>query len=527
MKLPEFLELPLLPLPANLRASQVRTDRRQWPQLSATLRESGARLLALWGADDRDRDGCFRIYAAYLLTEGVLLAEHAMETTEATADPVYPSLATIFPVAQRMQRAVHDLLGIAAEESLDTEADTRGWLRHGGWPENFFPLRHDVDGSQQHPNVSAPYPFVMVEGSGVHEIAVGPVHAGTIEPGHFRFSVVGEKMLRLEVRLGYTHKGVAKLFETMPQSRGHRLAARISGDAAVAFSWAYCAALESITGTVCPVRATLLRALALEHERLANHLGDLGALGNDAGFAFGLTHFSRFKEDLLRSNTVAFGARYLLDYIVPGGVAVDLPAEAPARLQELYADLEQSVTNLRSIYDEHAGLQDRFRGTGRLQQSVAEKLGGLGLVARASGIACDLRVDHPWPPYDRIATKCIVQSAGDVAARVQLRFDEINESLRLCRALLQDLPAGPIHEPVPDAAPYRLGLGVIESWRGPVLIALETGPDGASGSIRRCHAHDPSWQNWPLIEYAVIGDIVPDFPLINKSFNLSYSGQDG
>ena len=384
-----------------------------------------------------------------------------------------------------------------------------------------------MDGSQQHPNVSAPYPFVMVEGSGVHEIAVGPVHAGTIEPGHFRFSVVGEKMLRLEARLGYTHKGVAKLFETMPQSGGHRLAARISGDAAVAFSWAYCAALESITGTVCPVRATLLRALALEHERLANHLGDLGALGNDAGFAFGLTHFSRFKEDLLRSNTVAFGARYLLDYIVPGGVAVDLPAEAPARLQELYADLEQSVTNLRSIYDEHAGLQDRFRGTGRLQQSVAEKLGGLGLVARASGIACDLRVDHPWPPYDRIATKCIVQSAGDVAARVQLRFGEINESLRLCRALLQDLPAGPIHAPVPDAAPYRLGLGVIESWRGPVLIALETGPDGASGSIRRCHAHDPSWQNWPLIEYAVIGDIVPDFPLINKSFNLSYSGQDG
>ncbi len=524
LQLSDFLERHRRPLAGNLPATRISADREQWLQLAAWLRESGARLLTLWGADDRDRDGCFRICAVYLLTEGVLLVEHAMKTTEATASASYPGLAAIFPVAQRMQRAVYDLLGISAEQADGSEADRRGWLRHGGWPETCFPLRRDANGSRQHPNVSAPYPFVTVEGSGVHEIAVGPVHAGTIEPGHFRFSVVGEKMLRLEARLGYTHKGVAKLFETMPQSSGHRLAARISGDTAVAFSWAYCTALESLTATVCPPRATLLRALALEHERLANHLGDLGALGNDAGFAFGLTHFSRLKEDLLRCNTVAFGARYLLDYVLPGGVAVDLPAEAPARLLGLYSELEQSVANLRSIYDEHAGLQDRFRGTGRLQQPIAEKLGALGLVARASGIACDLRVDHPWPSYDWVATKCITQSTGDVAARVQIRFDEAFESLRLCRAFLQDIPVGPIQAPVPAAAPYRLGLGVIESWRGPVLIALEAGPDG---SIRRCHAHDPSWQNWPLIEYAVIGDIVPDFPLINKSFNLSYSGQDG
>lgn len=521
MQLPEFLEHQRLSLPGSLPGSRVCANREQWLQCAATLGESGARLLTLWGTDDRDRDARFRIYAAYLLTEGMLLVEHAID---ATADPAYPSVAAIFPVAQRMQRAVYDLLGMAAEENPGNEADKRGWLRHGGWPKNFFPLRRDVDGSQQYPNVSAPYPFVTVEGSGVHEIAVGPVHAGTIEPGHFRFSVVGEKMLRLEERLGYTHKGAAKLLEKMPQSEGHRLAARLSGDTAVAFAWAYCAALESLAATAIPARATLLRALALEHERLANHLGDLGALGNDAGFAFGLTHFSRLKEDLVRINSIAFGARYLLDYVIPGGVAVDLPAHAPALLLNLYSRLETSVTNLRSIYDEHAGLQDRFRGTGRLEQCVAEKLGALGLVARASGIACDLRVDHPWPPYDRVTPKCMTRSTGDVAARVQLRFDEIYESLRLCRAFLQTLPAGSIHTPVPDAAPYQLGLGVIESWRGPVLIAIETGPDG---SIRRCHAHDSSWQNWPLIEYAVIGDIVPDFPLINKSFNLSYSGQDG
>ena len=527
MILPEFLEHQRSPLPANLPSSRVCVDRRQWLQLATTLHESGARLLTIWGTDDRDRDDYFRMYAAFLAPEGVLVLEHAVEaekTTEATAHPTYPSLAAIFPAAQRMQRAVYDLLGVAAEEGSANEADTRGWLRHGGWPETFFPLRHDADSSRQYPNVSEPYPFVTVEGGGVHEIAVGPVHAGTIEPGHFRFSVVGEKVLRLEARLGYTHKGVASLFETLPQSSGHRLAARISGDTAVAFSWAYCAALESISTTVCPARAAFLRALALEHERLANHLGDLGALGNDAGFAFGLTHFSRLKEDLLRANTLAFGARYLLNYIVPGGVAANLPAEATPLLLDLYSNLKSSVTNLRSIYDEHAGLQDRFRGTGRLQTSLAESLGALGIVARASGIVRDLRVDHPWPPYDRVATNCMVQSTGDVAARVQIRFDEISESLRLCRTLLQGLPAGPIALPVPVAAPDRLGLGMIESWRGPVLIALELGPDG---SIRRCHAHDPSWQNWPLIEYAVIGDIVADFPLINKSFNLSYSGQDG
>ena len=310
----------------------------------------------------------------------------------------------------------------------------------------------------------------------------------------------------------------------MRQEEGHRLAARLSGDSAAAFSWAYCEALEAITQTICPPRATNLRALALEHERLANHLGDLGALGNDAGFAFGLTQFSRLKEDLLRTNVAAFGARYLMDYILPGGVALDLPEHAPRLLLGQYSALERDVTNLRSIYDEHGGLQDRFREAGRLEQELAVKLGAIGLVGRASGVSCDLRVDHPWPPYDRLDAKLVTQTSGDVAARVQVRFDEIVESLRLCRMLVDDLSPGPIRTEVPLAEPDRLGVGLIEGWRGPVMIALEAGRDGA---IRRCHAHDPSWQNWPLLEYAILGNIVPDFPLINKSFNLSYSGHDG
>jgi len=513
----DFFEQISKQIPSNLQCEQVQVGALQWKRTSEELHSVGGRLLTLWGTDDRDRDNCFRIYALYLLGEAqVMVLEHAMPNW---MQPTYPSIADLFPAARRMERATYDLLGIAS-----SEPDKRGWIRHGGWPESAFPLRRDFDGNAQHPLVSQPYPFLQVEGNGVHEIAVGPVHAGIIEPGHFRFSVVGEKVLRLEERLGYTHKGIAKRFESMRQCDAHRLAARISGDSAIAFSWAYCVALESIAQTACTPRATNLRALALEHERIANHLGDLGALGNDAGFAFGLTHFLRLKEDLLRVNANVFSARYLFDYIVPGGVSADLPGDAHEQLAALYNDLEKSLAELRSIYDEHAGLQDRFRDTGRVTTELAQRLGALGLIGRASGIACDLRIDHPWAPYDKLTPQLTTQSTGDVAARVQVRFDEVRESLRLCRCLLADLPSGAIRAELPAVASNRLGLGLIEGWRGPVLIALETGSDG---SIRRCHAHDPSWQNWPILENAILDNIVPDFPLINKSFNLSYSGQDG
>jgi Ni,Fe-hydrogenase III large subunit/Ni,Fe-hydrogenase III component G len=514
---PDTFQQSINRLSSNVTCGSVNVGAIRWRQIAEEISESGGRFLTLWGADDRDRDGRFRVYAVYLLTKGrASVISHEIPNG---VNPAYPTIADLFPSGMRMERMIHDLLGIAS-----TEPEKRSWLRHGGWPETVFPLRREVDARQQYPLRSEPYPFVQVEGDGVHEIAVGPVHAGTIEPGHFRFSVIGEKVLRLEERLGYTHKGVEKRFEEMGQGEAHRLAARLSGDSAVAFSWAYCAALEAITLTPCTLRAAHLRALALEHERIANHLGDLGALGNDAGFAFGLTHFSRLKEDLLRTGAIVFGARYLLDYVVPGGVATDLPDPAPGLLETQYVALEKNTVELRSIYDEHAGLQDRFRDAGCLKQELAEKLGAIGLVGRASGVSCDLRVDHPWPPYDKLNPKLVTQSSGDVAARVQVRFDEVIESIRLCRTILATMPSGSFRTEVPVAEPNRLCAGIIEGWRGPVAIALET---GAHGAIRRCHAHDPSWQNWPILEYAILGNIVPDFPLINKSFNLSYSGHDG
>src|SRR5487761_268065 len=329
---PFALDLETLPGAVPVRRAVVSGDELR--SVCTAVHESGGLLHALWGCDERDRKGGYTLRVALQDAAGLLLLELPVHT----AQPCFPTLTDIFPAAERMQRAVHDLLGLRAQEG-----DSRSWLRHASWPADCFPLRRDYDDRGIRATHNESYRFVRVTGDGVHEIAVGPVHAGTIEPGHFRFSVVGEKILRLEERLGYAHKGIEKRFETQPLMQGQRLAARVSGDSAVAFSWAYCASLESITETVCPARALVLRALALEQERLANHLGDLGALGNDAGFAFGLTQFSKLKEDLLRTNIIAFGARYLLDYVIPGGVAVDLTADARYLLLDLYDALEPSV----------------------------------------------------------------------------------------------------------------------------------------------------------------------------------------
>ncbi len=357
----------------------------------------------------------------------------------------------------------------------------------------------------------------------MHEIPVGPVHAGIIEPGHFRFSVVGEKVLRLEERLGYTHKGADKRFEDFAIADGYRVAGRICGDSTVAFAWAYAQAAESLAGIEAPPRARWLRALMLERERVANHLGDLGALGNDAAFGFALSQFMRVKEDWLRLNLEAFGHRLLMDRVVPGGVDAALNGAMAARLQRQADEVEAEVRVLHEVFDEHSGLQDRFITAGRVTPDLARVFGLAGLAGRASGQAFDLRADFPCDPYAGLAVKKVVYPAGDVAARVKARFDELYESVRLIRRILHGMPPGETRRTLPAATSGAFGVGWVEGWRGEVLVALEA---GAAGRIRRGHAHDPSWQSWPVLEHAVIGNIVPDFPLINKSFNLSYSGED-
>jgi Ni,Fe-hydrogenase III large subunit len=459
-------------------------DAADWIPLHLSVKEDGGRLGALWASD-----GPAAIHALSVVHERLLRLELRL------TDLSYPDLSSVFPAAARMQRAIRDLHGFCSGE------DQRPWLIHG----------------------DASYPFVQVEGDGVHEIPVGPVHAGIIEPGHFRFSVVGERVLRLEQRLGYVHKGIERRFESMSLAEGARLAGRVSGDSTVAYAWAYAMALESAADATPPRRGLWLRALLLERERIANHLGDLGYLGNDGGLAFGLAQFSRLKEDLLRLNARLFGHRLLMDRVVPGGTSVDIDQAGADAILEEAERLEEEVLALRAIYYDHPGLQDRCINCGRLAPRLAAELGVVGLAARASGIAIDARVFPGFAPYDELAPALCAHRNGDVASRIVVRFEELFESLRLERRILASLPSGDSRIDLPEPDEGASGVGWIEGWRGEVFVALEA---GAAGRIRRCHPHDPSWQNWPALEHAVLGNIVPDFPLINKSFNLSYSGAD-
>lgn len=490
-------------------------DAADWIAGCSAVREQGGRLVALWGSEAA---AGYAINAALATARGLVVLRLALEGEL----PTYPGIELVFPAANRMQRAAFDLLGLIAQGS----DDARPWLRHAAWGADEYPLRRNFSlaGNPQ-PETAAveEYQFVRVEGDAVHEIAVGPVHAGTIESGHFRFSVVGERVLRLEERLGYKHKGIERLFVGMALAEGARLAARVSGDSTVAYGWAYAMACESACGASPPLRSVWVRALLLERERIANHLGDLGFLGNDAGLAFGQSQFSCLKEDWLRTNEALFGHRYLMDLVVPGGVARDVSPSAAARILDEADKLETAVRRLRHVYDEHPGLQDRLIACGVIEPELAAQLGLAGFAGRASAQAWDWRIESPVEPYDYLEVRMATHRSGDVAARVSVRFDEIFESLRLLRAILEALPAGDSLLAALPATPNAYGIGLIEGWRGEVMVALETAADG---TLARCHPHDPSWQNWPLLEHAIIDNIVPDFPLINKSFNLSYSGVD-
>ncbi len=454
-----------------------------WDDAVARLVDGSATLLSLWG----EREA---VHLA-LLHEG-----EVVHLGFACRDGRYPSLGREHPPAIRLERAARDLYG------LDPVGlpDSRPWLDHGPEP--------------------TAYPFLPVEGEHLHQIPVGPVHAGIIEPGHFRFTCDGETVVRLEERLGYVHRGVEALMQGAALEKAARLAGRINGDSTVAYALAFARAVEQATATVPPPRAVWLRAVMAEIERIANHLGDVGAICNDAAFSLMQAHCAILRERVLRAAATCFRHRLMMDAIVPGGVARDLAPDGAETLRALLHEVRTRFPPLVNLYDATASLQDRTVGTGVLRTELARRFGAGGFVGRASGRDFDARRTPGYAPYDMLTFDVPVLSEGDVNARVWVRIKEITQSVNLIGQMLDRMPDGELRVAV-GAQPGE-GLALVEGFRGDVLVWLRL----AEGRVQHCHARDPSWFQWPLLEAAIEGNIVADFPLCNKSFNCSYAGHD-
>ncbi len=508
--------------------------------LAQVLRRDYKTELVLMVANDRRAErGVFEVH--YLFANN---AEnwfvHATKELPAD-DPQVHSMATFYFPAARLERELGYTFGI---EAVGYPSPAR-MVRRSASPESFYPLRKDAmtppdyrgkettfdflpaegEGTP-YPFLSVvghetPYPFLPVEGEGVYEIPVGPVHAGIIEPGHFRFSVVGETIINLQMRLFFTHKGVEKLFEGRTPGEGVELAERISGDTTIGHSMAYCQALEALAGCAIPERAKYLRVILLEMERLYNHVADFGMICNDTGFAVAHSHCFRIRERLLRLNKRLTGNRLLRGGIIPGGVGHDLPGDL-----NLAAELDAILTDFNEVVDialSNSMLTDRIEGTGRLALKTATDHGVVGYVARACGINVDVRRDHPFAAYPALSFHVPVFETGDVAARTMVRVEEARESVSLIRQALAGLPAGPISQPLGQLPAWEPAFGMVEGWRGAIIHWVMA---DERGLLYRAKVKDPSFVNWPALPFAMLKNIVPDFPLCNKSFNQSYSGND-
>jgi Ni,Fe-hydrogenase III large subunit len=427
----------------------------------------------------------------------------------------FPSVGATHPPALRLERAICDLYGLEPEAS----PDTRRWLDHGRWG-----VRQPLGRREPAAADGDTYTFNPAEGPPLHQIPVGPVHAGIIEPGHFRFSCNGETVVRLEERLGYVHKGIDDLLQGAPLEKAAKLAGRISGDSTVATAMAFARAVEAALGIEPPPRAVLLRALMAELERLANHFGDIGAICNDASFSLIHTHCGVLREHVLRVAEACFGHRLMMDRVVPGGIAVDLAKAGAEVVPILVRTIRRRFPELIELYDSTASLQQRTVTTGILKAELARQYGAGGFIGRASGRAFDARKTPGYAPYTDLTFEIPVRQEGDVDARVWVRIEEIKQSLALIEQILAGLPAGRIDAGTTSPPESEVeGLAMVEGFRGDILAWVRLAPDG---SIVRCHLRDPSWLQWPLLEAAIEGNIVADFPLCNKSFNCSYSGHD-
>jgi Ni,Fe-hydrogenase III large subunit len=484
---------------------------------TARFIELGARYQMLVGLDERSIGG------DGLAVEVDLAGPHGPLRLRADLpldEPTYPSVARLVPAAAWDEREVKDLFGIIALG----HPDPRRLVLHERFPAGYHPLRKDVRGDLRPPLGDRRYVPFEVHGEGVYQLPVGPIHASVIEPGHFRFSAVGERILHLDARLFFTHRGLEKLVEGRTFEAAAPIVERACGVCTVTHALTYAQAVEAVTATAVPDRARWGRLLLAELERLYNHVGDLGNICAGVGYNPGVARLGALKEHLLRLNEAVSGHRYLMGSIVPGGLRLDFDEDGLLRLAaELHPISHELGGAIRSVI-RSAGVMGRFHQTGVVTSELARTLGATGVAARASGLEDDLRRDAPYGAYADVAVGVVSAATGDVAARFHVRAQEAQEAIRLITEALRRMEPGPTRisltsQPLAGAT----SMAGAEGPRGTSRIWLRAGPDG---TLDRLHLRSASFANWPVVVAAVPGDLVPDFPLINKSFELCYACTD-
>lgn len=480
-------------------------------------KEFEARLVMVFAEDRCSTDGVFYNYyvferkgdARYLIVRAPVRPDH----------PEFPSLSAALPAVNWQEREIQDWFGLKA----DGHPNPRRVALHDNWPD-VHPLRKDFSIETVLPPFEGErHIYRPALGEGVLQVPVGPVHAGTIEPGHFNFAVAGEPILYLQLRMFYTHKGTEKLFEKLPIHKAVFLAESISGDSSFSHGIAFCQAVERAAQIEVPLPALIMRTILLELERICNHVGDIGAIATDVGFVVANAHASRLKETLVSLNERLTGNRLLRGMVCVGGVRRGWDAVQLASLRARIDAFASEFQDLVALIDSSDSTRDRLEQTGVLRPDKAKDLGIVGVAGRASGMDLDVRRDHPYAAYSRYSFRVPVYHVGDVSHRLQVRVDEVKESLNIIRRAAEENLHGPFRAEVPPIPADRCALSAVEGWRGEIMHWIRTGPDN---HLERCKIKDPSLNNWPALVEAVQGNIIADFPVINKSFNLSYSGTD-
>ncbi|MDQ6975749.1 MAG: NADH-quinone oxidoreductase subunit C [Mariprofundaceae bacterium] len=506
--------------PTHMPCLEIR--RLDWSHAAEEAKRLLMRLVAVWAVEIERQDDSTQLYTYMALAHG----EHRHVLLRTPINQEKPEIFSItqhFISACRMERNIQDMFGILVKNI----PDARLWIKHEHWAEDAHPLLHDFNGKKpitpDPERLHIDYDYVPCDSESVYAIPVGPVHAGIIEPGHFRFLAVGEKILNMEERLGYVHKGIEKSMQGRTAHEGLKLASRISGDATVGHSWVFAQACEYAANITISKRASYIRGILCERERMVNHIGDIGAICNDAAFAFMHLQCSRLREDMARLHAQIFGHRLLMDSITIGGVTDDLSRDSCQRIIQQTRDIAKEVEHLREIYADNPSIQQRVIGAGIVRTNDAKDIGLLGYVGRASGYYADERIEEAYAPYDELKVSIPQGKLGDVATRVWVRFEEIANASQMIIQWLETLPEGDIQTPWLAPKAGVSGFAAIESWRGEVVTWVRF---GSCGTVARYFVRDPSVMNWLGLELAVRTVPVPDFPLVNKSFNCSYAGHD-